>query len=68
MTDCTEELTESLAKSAVTYDWIEPSGSELYNIWSNLEFLGVTDSHPLYDAVVKRALELYPEELKQYED
>ncbi len=59
-----EELIESLAKSAVNPMWIEPTASELHNIWSNLEFIGVTDSHPNYEEIVARALELYPEELK----
>ena len=37
--------------------WIEPEASELFNVWSNLEFIDIysEDDHPDYDYIVAQA-------------
>jgi hypothetical protein len=38
--------------------WIEPTASEHFNIWSNLEFIDIytEDDHPAYDYIVAQAV------------
>mgnify|MGYP000873495017 CR=1 FL=1 len=40
-------------------EWIEPELSEHFNIWSNMEYIGIysEDDHPAYDYIVAQAVE-----------
>jgi hypothetical protein len=35
--------------------WWEPECSVLHNLWSNLEFVGMSESNPRYDSIIELA-------------
>ncbi len=47
-----------LAERATSPDMWEPEASDLHNIWSNLEFLGIYEDNERHDPIVGLATEL----------
>ena len=52
---------DHIAHAILRPEWHEPSASLMFNLWSNLEFLGVEEGDKDYDTIINRAVSLCPE-------